>query len=28
VREQRCPNVQEFIGHWAPEKDAVVRYAR
>jgi len=28
VREQRCQNVQEFIGHWAPEKDAVVRYAR
>ena len=20
-------NVQEFIGHWAPEKDVVVRYA-
>jgi hypothetical protein len=27
VREQRCRNVQEFIGHWAPKKDAVVRYA-
>jgi hypothetical protein len=20
VREQRCQNVQEFIGHWPPEK--------
>ena len=24
VREQRCQDVREFIGHWAPNKDAVV----
>jgi hypothetical protein len=26
VREQRRQDVREFIGHWAPKKDAVVRY--